>query len=198
MESQDWAAAFAGVSAFAAVLTAAIAAWSLAGSRKDSHDRSRPIVTASLRIGPRYSHGTTYLVVRNGGLSVARHVRVTFKPELPEYETTDDGQPGIVAPVLRKRYSEPIPVLAPGESLNNVYSYIAAGINGNVEPVPDRFTVLVEYRDDRRRAYRDEFQLDRSSLGLQTNTNPGDGKDADKRRNVAIEALAWEAWQASS
>jgi len=141
------------------------------------------------------SHGSSYLVIKNAGQSVARDVEVSFRPPLPDYETTDDGQPGVVAPFLRRRYGTPIAMIAPGHTLKNVYSYIAAGIDDNVEPVPDQVTILVRYNDDHGRVYKDSFPLNRKLLGLDTQTNPGDSNDPVKRQNKALEAIAWELWE---
>lgn len=141
------------------------------------------------------SHGVTYLVIENAGQSVARSLEVAFEPPLPEYETTGDGQPGVVAPFLRKRYAGPIAMIAPGQRLKNIYSYVAVGVDGKVEPVPDEFTVSVRYTDDRGKPYKDSFPLNREVLGLETQTNPGDGSDSVKRQNKALEAIAWELWE---
>ncbi|MFD0773961.1 hypothetical protein ACFQZ2_08485 [Streptomonospora algeriensis] len=194
MDPQSLSATFAGISALAAIITSAIAAFSLIGSRRDSHDRTRPVITATLRKGPSMSHGVTYLVIENAGQSVARDVEIDFDPPLPEYETTSDGQPGIVAPILRKRYANPIPILAPGHRLKNIYSYIGVGHDGNVEKVPDQFTVHAKYTDDRNRKYNDSFPLDREVLGLETQSSPGGSNEPTKRQNKAIEAIAWELW----
>lgn len=142
MDPESIAATFAGVSALGAVSTAGVAGWSLLGSRKDSHDRTRPVVVVSLRKGPTMLHGNTYLVIENAGRSVARNIRVTFDPALPDYEHTVDGQPGVVSPILRRRYRNPVSMIAPGHRLSNIYSYLRAGQQGNVEPVPDQLTVL--------------------------------------------------------
>ncbi|PZS04893.1 MAG: hypothetical protein DLM56_04765 [Pseudonocardiales bacterium] len=153
------------------------------------------MVVASLRKGPTMSHGVSYLVIENAGQSVARNVEVSFDPPLPDYETTNDGQPAVVAPVLRKRYGSPITMIAPGQRLKNVYSYIAMGVNGNVEPVPDQVTILVRYIDDHRRRYEDSFPLDREVLGLETQSNPGDTNEPVARQNKALEAIVWELWE---
>lgn len=187
------AGVWAGVSAMASVLTAAIAAGSLTGSRRDSRDRSRPIVVARLRKGPSTSHGVTYLVVSNLGASVARQVQVTFDPELPEYEKAPDGKAGVVAPFLRRRYESPITVLAPTQSLANIYYY--SGMTGrNLEDVPDEFTVRVSYLDDRRRKYEDAFPLRVQDVNLETQSNPGKSNDPVERRNVALESISWGLW----
>ncbi|XKK40761.1 hypothetical protein HFP72_09835 [Nocardiopsis sp. ARC36] len=136
----------------------------------------------------------SYLVIENLGQSVARSLEVDFDPPLPEYETTDDGQPGVVAPFLRKRYSRPIAMIAPGQRLKNIYFYIASGVDGNVEPVPDQFTVSVLYTDDHGKPYKDSFPLDTKLLGMETQSNPGSGNNPTKRQNQALEAIAWELW----
>lgn len=139
-------------------------------------------------------HGVSYLRIENAGQSVARDVSVSFDPAMPEYEVTDDGQSGVVAPMLRKRYASPISMIAPGHRMKNVYSYVQDGVDDNVEPVPDRFTVALRYTDDHGRNYDDSFALDRGNLGLETQSHPGDDNDPVKRQNKALEAIAWELW----
>lgn len=194
MSPEIWSAAFAGASALAAIITATVASVSLMGARRDSRDRSRPLVVASLRKGPAMSFGVVYLVIENTGRSLARDIQVTFTPPLPNYEKTADGQRGVVAPFLRKRYGDPLAILAPGQRLSNVYSYVAEGIDGNVEPMPDQLSVSLEYLDDHGRHYADTFHLDRGNLGLETRANPSEDNDAVRRRNQALEAIAWELW----
>jgi hypothetical protein len=86
-------------------------------------------------------------------------------------------------------------MMPPGARLKNVYSYLSAGVNGNVEPVPDRFTVTLRYTDDHGTTYQDSFPLDRELLGYETKTGPGDRNDPVKRQNKALEAIAWELWE---
>ncbi|MBB3053541.1 hypothetical protein FHS23_004595 [Prauserella isguenensis] len=183
MDPQNWSAIFAGVSALGAVATAGIAGWSLLGARKDSRDRTRPVVVASLKKGPEMSLGVVYLVIENNGQSLARHLEVRFDPPLPDYTHTDDGQQGVVAPVLRKRYGTAITLLAPGHQLKNIYSYMSAGSDGNVEPVPAQFTVSVHYVDDHGRGYADSFPLDVDLIGLETQSDPSDGNNPERRKN---------------
>lgn len=141
------------------------------------------------------SHGVTYLVIANVGQSVARNVEITFDPALPNYEKTPDGQPGVVAPILGRRFARPIGILAPGQRLKNIYSHLAVGVEGNIEPVPEKFTVNVRYTDDRARSYQDSFPLDQGLIGLETQSNPSDTNDSEKRRNKALEAIVWELWE---
>lgn len=194
MNAQEWAAIFAGLSTLAAIITAIIAAWSLAGSRRDSEDRTRPLVIATLKPGPTMSHGVNYLTIENAGQSVARGVAVAFDPPLPDYEFTEDGQKAVVAPFLRRRYGSKIEMLAPGQSLRNVYSYHSVGTDGNVEPVPDEFIVTVRYTDDHGKPFEDSFLLDVGLLNMETLSSPSDSNDAVKRQNQALEAIVWELW----
>jgi len=57
----------------AAVVTAVIAVRSLAGTREDSRDRTRPVLTAELKRSP-LTHGTIDLVLSNYGRTSARNV----------------------------------------------------------------------------------------------------------------------------
>ena len=199
MSPQDLSTVFAGISSGGAIVTAAIAAWTLTSSRLDSRERTRPLVTAALVPGPSYSHGTTYLVIKNVGATAARGLKVAFDPPLPGYETTEDGQKAVVGPFLRRRYASPIPVLAPGQELVNIYGYLTASRQRtNAEPVPDRFTVAVRYKSERRRReYTDSFSLDLTFLYDDTRLSPGDNNKSDVRTNKALEAIAWETWKKS-
>lgn len=111
------------ISALAAVVTAAVAAWSLYGSRRDSYERTRPLVAPYAKIGPSYIHGSTYLIVKNFGATAAHNVSVKFDPELPELKVDGDNQPFLDTAVagLQRRYSDDIPVLAAGQSLTNIW-----------------------------------------------------------------------------
>lgn len=128
MDMQNVSILFAGLSSFAAVVTAIIAAWSLIGSRQDSHDRTRPVIVVRLVRGPSFTNlKTVYLTVENRGQSLAKGIELTFNPPLPEYEKTTDGLPGIVAPILRKRYANSILMLTPGEQLKKCVLLFASG-----------------------------------------------------------------------
>lgn len=140
------------------------------------------------------NRGVSYLRIENCGQSVARDVSVTFDPPMPSYEKTSDGQPGVVAPMIRKRYDRPISMIAPRHGMKNIYSYVQVGHDGNVEPVPESFTVAVRYTDDHQRSYSDSFHLDLGNLKFETQSNPGDGNDPEIRQNKALEAIAWELW----
>lgn len=77
----------AGLSALAAVVTAAIAVVALGHTASDSRDRSRPMMVAEFQLA--VNNGAAIdLVVRNAGPSIARDVTVTFDPRLV---VPDDG-----------------------------------------------------------------------------------------------------------
>lgn len=193
IDTSTASAAFAGTSAVAAIVTAGIAGWSLIGAYRDSRDRTRPVVTARLRIGPRMAEGYIYLTISNQGASAARDVAISFHPPLPDYQKTDDGQDGVVAPVLRRRYAEPVTIIGIGESLNNLYWYQRGASNEPAEPVPAKFSVGVKYQDDRGRSYEDSFPLDVATIAHETQSFPG-GQEWSKITARAANAIPWELW----
>lgn len=147
-----------GLAAVAAVGTAVVAVIALRSTAADSRERTRPYVLAELSLAAE-SDSTIDLVIRNAGLSVARVVVVRFNPELV---VPDDGK-RYVTEYTARRYAKPIPTLAPGQRLSNIWwsDNTAPGSTSpvNMEPTPEVCAVTIEYRDDRRRRYRDEFSL---------------------------------------
>lgn len=176
-----WSAVFAGLSALAAIVTAAIAAWALFGSRADSRARSRPVIVAELRKAT-LTHGTQLLVIKNYGQSVARHVVVTLDPQMP-VAGEDHGETQL--PFIRQRYSAPIPVIAPKQALSNVY------VGGPGEhQVPEQLRVMVSYVGDDDYKYSDTFELHTKTLGVETDSTPSDSNNRELRQIKAIEAVA--------
>ena len=195
LEPSTVAATFSGVSALAAVATASVAGYALVGSRRDSRDRSRPVVVARLKLGPRSSHGDMYLVVSNVGQSVARGVLVTFDPALPTGEITASGKPRVVGPFISRRYAEPIATMAPGEQFANLFNYIA-GRGDDEEAIPERTEVHIAYTDDHGRSYIDTFVLSLDDYATETTKGPGDGgTDWTKRQARALESAVYELWR---
>lgn len=134
--TQRVAAAAAAVGAVAAASAATIGNRTLRQNRRDSRSRSRPMVAAELRDEP-YADATQILVIRNYGPSIARNVRVSFDPPIPD--PVDPSSSG--TPFLKKRYANPIPVLTPGMGLDNVYYSARPGSGDqfeNLEPTPLR------------------------------------------------------------
>lgn len=147
-----------GLAALAAVGTAAIAIIALRSTAADSRDRSRPYVLAELSLATD-SDTTIDIVIRNAGLSVARNVHVRFDPVLV---VPGDGRRYVTEYTVR-RYAKPIPTLAPGQRLSNIWwsGHMAPGGTSLIseEPTPEECTVTIEYWDDRRRRYHDDFPL---------------------------------------
>lgn len=165
---------------------------SLRQGQEDSRERSRPVIVAELhRI--RLSHGMLELAVKNYGPSVARNVRVTFDPQLPDLQGADAV--GKVTPALVDRYRGTIPMMAPGMKLSNVYFVGQPGADSryfNSEPLPDKFTVTISYEGPGGRQYADEFHLDVRLLLKETSANPSntDARGMDRRRIEALETIA--------
>lgn len=121
---EPWQEVAGPLSALAAVVTSVVAIVAIRQTSKDSHERTRPLVVPFAQIGPSYVHGVLYLVVKNFGATAAHNVRVEFDPPLPEVEQKGNEQNyrDSSAATLRKRYAEPTKVLAPDQSLVNVWT----------------------------------------------------------------------------
>ncbi|WP_152539277.1 hypothetical protein [Nesterenkonia sp. AN1] len=207
-EALTWSVWLAGVSTFAAVITLVVAAWSLAGSRRDSRERTRPLVVASLQVGPTFVHGATYLVVGNYGATAARDLTLTFDPALPEGEAP--AAPSLPirrhsAISIRARYAQPLEVLAPSQKLINLCTNRAVEQReGDQSPdLPETFTVGVRYRGTARKwpgigtkhiYFEESFKLRMDAHDHQTMQNPGDSNDKEIRAAKASEAVAWALW----
>jgi hypothetical protein len=163
--TQRVAAGAAVVASGAAVTAATSGVRTFRQNRRDSKARNRPMVAAELREVP-YVKGTQILVVRNYGPSIARGVRVTFEPEIPD----PDDPSTSVTPFLKRRYANPIPVLTPGMELDNVYfsGQQEGGSWVNREPTPEQVTVTIEYENDTGDRFKDEFPLDTNLIRNRT------------------------------
>ena len=185
-----------------AACAAAVAAWfaaingsrTLRQARRDSKARSRPMVVAELR-SPPYTHGTQALVITNYGPSIARNVRVTFDPEIPD--PAPEKATKSWTPFLKRRYASPISVLTPGMELDNLYFVGRPGANGqfeNNEPTPPQVTVTISYDGPDETPYRDTFDLDigllRQRTYAESSTSPeGQAKEALKLLKRIQQAL---------
>jgi len=147
------------LTALATIATALFAVWAVVNAGRDSRDRSRPLVIAEFGLA-HDSDTSVDLIVRNAGSSMARNIVVTFDPAL---EVPPGFGPNVTATLIR-RYKDPLSGAAPGQSFRNVWwsGHMVDGESDlqNGEPTPDRVSVSVEYRDDRRRKYSDAFVLD--------------------------------------
>lgn len=156
-----WLAAAAGAAGAGAAWFAAVnGVRTLLQTRRDSMSRSRPMIAAEFR-DALPSRGTIYLVIRNFGPSMAKKVRVSFDPEIPD--PAPEALRESVVPFLKSRYGRVIPTLTPGTELRNVY-YVGEGQGGrfiNSEPTPGRVTVTISYESaDGKQTYVDTFDLD--------------------------------------
>jgi len=191
-----WTTARLGAAASVATAVIALAAAFAALSQlhlavRASEERSRPIVTAGLRRLP-HNKGYLNLVIRNEGAGLARDLNVTFNPALHQKETTTEGDPSVI-PYIRRRYAQPIALLAPGEELNNLY-YLPTNTHGgphkNQEDVPNRFNVSVSYGPNLSRRtwwwpwsrpagpYTDTFTLDTSLHMMETKVSSSTAPEA--------------------
>lgn len=176
---------WAGVTAVAAVVTGGVAIATLAALRRDSTDRTRPVVSAEL-LPVVLSHGTSELVIQNVGQSVAKNVNVTFDPPL----SRDMGQ---MTAFLVNRYEKKIPTMGPKRRLSNVYSHWRGdGSHETAEPVPYAFTVKIAYQDSRGRNYEDSYDLTLDALRNETTSSPSNTDEAGMRRRLvnAVEEIA--------
>jgi hypothetical protein len=156
-----WLAAAAGAAGAGAAWFAAVnGVRTLLQTRRDSLNRSRPMVAAEFRDASP-SRGTLYLVIRNYGPSVAKNVQVSFDPAIPD--PPPEMAKESVVPFLKRRYSRVIPTLTPGTELRNVY-YIGEPQGGffiNSEPTPERVLVTISCESaDGKQRYTDTFDLD--------------------------------------
>lgn len=188
-----WVAASAAVAGGAAAWFAAINGRStLRQVKRDSAERSRPQVAAELRDLP-YSKGMQILVIRNVGATIARNVRVSFAPEIPDPENAAES----VTPFLKRRYSSPIPALTSGMELDNLWYVGTSGEGGrfvNSEPTPDQAVVTITYEDGQGREFSDDFPIDVTIIRQRTYTESSSspaaqGKEALKHLTAAAKAI---------
>jgi hypothetical protein len=127
------AEAAAGAAWFAAL----VGAWTLVQARRESRDQSRPMVAAELRPRPWDDH-TMSLVVR----------------EIP-----DTTEPTSLAPYVKHRYAQPIPVLIPGVELDNIW-IVGEEHHGqyrHIDATPPQVTVTIAYDGPDGRRYTEPF-----------------------------------------
>ncbi|KAA1378315.1 hypothetical protein [Aeromicrobium fastidiosum] len=175
---------WAAVAAIATVVGAVGALWTLIELKRDSRDRTRPMMTAELV--PAVLTDDADLQINNRGPSPAVNVRVTFDPPLPVLEGADAE--GLGTPFLQRRYASPIPTITPGMLMTNYWNSAV----DDREPVPNDFTVRFDYADVRGRYYSDTYHLSLTTLRNQSGSYPANTDPAglEKRRIKALEAIA--------
>jgi hypothetical protein len=183
-----------GFSAMAAIVAAVVGIWAIINSKKDSRDKSRPVVVAELQ---RHREAETHImiVVRNAGATVAKDVVVTFDPAL----TTEPTDANRYANAAQRMFADPIPTMGPGQLLTNPWYH------KEVDGAPDRCTVTATYKDTRKRKFEDEYILAiapyRASLLLSADDSVrGRLKiiaEQSKKQTVAIQSIAGDISQES-
>jgi hypothetical protein len=137
--------------------------------------------------------GTSELVIENVGQSVAKNVRVTFDPPLPDLQGPEAADK--VTPFLRRRYEHAIPTMPPGRQLFNIYSVGVPGSGStlvNDEPTPEDVTVAISYENVRGRKFSDSYELSVRTLSNETESNPSntDERGMQRRHIRALESIA--------
>lgn len=132
----------------AAIVAAFIGLRSLLRAARDSRDRSRPVMIAQLDRHPD-SDMHLRLTIKNVGASLARDVRVTFDPKLPD-TSTPQWRYGAY---FRRMFADTISTFGPGQELANpwwTHQDVAA---------PKTCTVSFAYKDAQGRTYSDQFVI---------------------------------------
>lgn len=152
------ATALAGI---AAIVTAVVAVATLAKAWLDGEDRKRPYIIVEYQL-PEYISNGMFLVVRNGGLTAARELTVTFDKPFEDSRDVSDLK-GYIA----RRYEKPIAALGPGQALTSVV--LVSKDNPDESDVPAELRATVVYKSPWwRRKYSDTFQLQRTIYTQQT------------------------------
>ena len=188
MLETDWVAmaAVAGVvtaagtvaMAIAIVVTARLAKGTLEAAREDSRARTRPVMVAELQ-RELLAHGSTLLVVKNLGSSVAKQVELHFDPHPPN----DVGALGEADMMkwIYDRYSTPVTTWAPGWVASNVIR------SGHEEISP--LTVTIKYQGPDGTRYEDPYFLNPDHVMKETESNPSKTDDPIKLEQQKVSAL---------
>ncbi|WP_052067855.1 hypothetical protein [Rhodococcoides fascians] len=187
------------IAATAGVVAATAAVSTLRATKRDSRDRTRPMVGAELVLGSNPADQNAYLVIRNYGPTVAYNVQVRFTPRIVPTGTRS-GKASFV-PTLLARYEKPIKTMMPGVQMRNAWWFDRRvesedGKSVNDEPIPERATVTIRFSDrpnfwskDAQR-YTEEFVLDVATLrGELITTRTDDPHALQKRSTQAAEAI---------
>lgn len=166
------------VMAVAIVVTAWYARGTLSATRSDSRERTRPVIVAELR-RELLAQGTTLIVLRNLGASVARNVTVTFVPPPPE--NFRDLPADNMMKWIYERYANPITTWAPGWTVSNV---IRSGHDA-LNPI----TVTATYEGPDGTRYVDAYELHPDHVLKETESNPSKTDDPVKLEQQKLSAL---------
>lgn len=142
LDSTAWTA----ITAIATAALVLVGGLTIISAAVDSRAKSRPYVVAELKVR-RHGNGLG-LSITNYGASAAKNVRV----KLPEsFDEVDDDDPyhsngtAVFMRMLRKKYSNVIPIIGPGQSENNIWMQRAELIDSKeLSPRPTD-TVTISY-----------------------------------------------------
>jgi len=135
-----------GFSALAAVVAASVGIWAIVNAKRDSRDRSRPVMLAELQFHPEMALFLMF-VVRNAGVSIAHSVKLQFDPPLPP-ATEKNYYPSHV----QATFAQTIPTFGPGQSLANPW-------HSPAKDRPEDFRVTITYLDGHGREYSDAYDI---------------------------------------
>ncbi|WP_421119746.1 hypothetical protein ACE2AJ_20715 [Aquihabitans daechungensis] len=148
------------------------------------------MVVAELATIP-YVDGTMLFVVRNCGQTVARDVVVKFAPDLPDPDPAGVHQSTV--PYLKKRYEKPIPVLAPGVVLSNIWQDYQDLVKPTDHTLPSQLDVTISSVAPDGHRYQEVFRLDAEVVLNETYVT-----SSNQPQQIAKESLKVEKQVASS
>lgn len=158
------AAAF---SALAAIITAVLASKSIRTASKENTERQQPVIVAELQPA-KNSEVAVDLRIKNVGQTVARNVKVTFDPELDPDLVVEDR----LSSFILERYADPIPTIAPGQILSNIWHSGREVANEsrlqNALSTPEDFTVQIDYTGLGGKLLTSTYQLSVRTITVET------------------------------
>lgn len=168
------------VMAIAIVVTAVYAKGTLVAAEDDSRARTRPVMVAEFR-RELLSQGTTLLVLKNLGASIAKDVSVTFDPPAPRAPDVKKMTDDHMMKWIYQRFAEPVSTWAPGWTISNV---IRAG-HDELNPI----TVTLSYTGPDGTSYEDAYYLLPDHIMKETEANPSKVTDSVKLEQQKVSAL---------
>lgn len=173
-------AVFTAAMATAIIVTAIYAKRTLVAAKADSRARTKPALVAHLE-RELLSHGTILLVIKNFGSSSAADVRIAFDPPAPAKEDIVALPDSDMWKWVYQRFSEPVPVWAPGWSTSNV-------IRSGQDPLAP-FIVMASYLGPDGTRYEDAFALNPDHILKETSSTPSKSDDPIELGQQAVSAL---------
>ena len=169
--------------ALIALVSLLVARRSLRLNRQISINANRPMMMAEVLM-PDYAKETLRLMVSNRGKSVAKNVKVSFDPDLPNTTGQNEatGRGSHYSPIRRVKsiFSNTVfSTWVPGHQVDVAYWLQPEGklldgdsISDSAEGVPGIMFALLEYDDELNNHYSERFELNvRSVIGSDFRTN---------------------------